>query len=94
MGRPRSTPRLAIRKALHAERVQLDALVRKLDVVPDDIIERAVACFESADAAAGWLAEPTHSALDGISVFEAAKTHAGRERVRHLLGAIEHGVFL
>ena len=86
--------RSAIRKILLAEAARLDALERELDEIPDDIIERAVACFESADAAAEWLAEPTHSALGGISVFETTKTQAGRESVRHLLNAIEHGVFL
>lgn len=68
--------------------------IAKLDSCDLEVIKRAVAVFESPQAAGSWLIEETDEAvgLHGKAPIDLLATTDGRQTVLHLLGRIEHGI--
>lgn len=61
-----------------------------LDVMPDELLRKAVEVFGSADRAARWLTRP-NGATGDAPVFLIERGEA--KRVLQALGRIQHGIF-
>lgn len=68
----------------------LAAMIAQLD---PKLVAQALHCFESAEAVGLFLITPTKS-LGGKAPVEVARNARGFQRVRQILNAIEHGVYL
>lgn len=78
---------------LQNEIQRLNRQCSMLEKSSPDILERAVATFESVEAAALWLATPQRFAQENTPV-ELAQTPDGKDAVLAQLDRIDHGVYM